>query len=176
MLEDAQQAIGLTRAYAESWGCRSLRVGVLGFSAGGHLAATAATACNAPAPERPDFAVLIYPVIRMAGPLSHPGCRAALTGETDETDLARSLDTDRRVAPGCPPAFLVHGGDDEVIAMGNSLAYASACREAKVPCELHVFANGPHGFGLARGAGAVGAWPGLCAGWVRRLVGGDNSA
>jgi acetyl esterase/lipase len=169
MLDDAQEAVRLARTNAESWGVTPSRVGILGFSAGGHLAAITATASAETATERPDFAVLIYPVIRMTGEAAHPGCRAALLGDPRETEVARSLNADERVRPGSPPAFIVHGWDDAVVPVENAIAYVTACRSAGVPCELHVFARGPHGFGLARRAGAVAAWPRLCAEWMVRL-------
>lgn len=170
MLDDALEAVRLCRRRAESWNADRSRVGVLGFSAGGHLAALAATALDADPEARPDYAVLIYPVVRMVGSLAHPGCRAALLGDATESQCAAALDADARVRRGCPPAFVVHGWDDNVIPVGNSLAYAEACRRADVPCELHVFAHGPHGFGLGGSGLPVSVWPDLCADWLGRLA------
>lgn len=169
MLHDAQQAVRLARANSDAWEISPNRIGILGFSAGGHLAAITAHLSSPGDPARPDFAVLIYPVIRMTGPLAHSGCRAALTGDATESALARGLNADELVSPSSPPCFIVHGSDDEVIHVGNTHAYAAACRAHGVPCEAHCFAVGPHGFGLARGAGAVAAWPRLCADWLARL-------
>ena len=168
MLEDAREAVRVARADPGPSGCPARPVGILGFSAGGHLASLVATDVEPASGGVPDFAVLVYPVIRMTGPLAHPGCRAALTGVADETEMARSLDADERVSGSTPPTFVVHGVNDEVIGIGNALAFAQACRRHGVECELHAFADGPHGFGLARRAGPVSAWPGLCEAWMRR--------
>lgn len=169
MLQDARQAVGLLREHCKAHGVR--RVGVLGFSAGGHLAGMTALlpegrGCS---DERPDFAIMIYPVVAMAGPLAHSGCRGALLGTTEETELAWALSLQMRVDADAPPVFLVHGADDTVVDVGNSLALAEAYRRARVPCELHVFARGPHGFGLGERGMANRTWPDLCSAWLRAL-------
>ncbi len=169
MLDDALEAVRVCRRNAAAWNADGAHVGVLGFSAGGHLAALTATCTTDGTDARPDFAVLIYPVIKMAGSLAHPGCRAALLGDATETPIAAELDADARVAPDSPPSFVVHGWNDTVIDVGNSLAYAAACRRAGVACELHVYADGPHGFGLGGRGRPVSAWPDLCAAWLAGL-------
>lgn len=169
MLRDGRQAVRLMKEMAGELGLR--RVGVLGFSAGGHLAAmTALLTEESEGPsDRADFAILIYPVICMVGPYAHTGCRWALLGSEEESPLAEALSLERRVAQGAPPLFIVHGADDETIDVQNALSLASACREAGVPCELHVFQRGPHGFGLGERGRATRAWPGLCLNWLKSL-------
>ncbi len=169
MLDDVLEAVSMCRRNADAWNANAARVGILGFSAGGHLAALAATSSATASETRPDFAILIYPVIRMVGKLAHPGCRAALLGNEAETELAATLDADARVQAGSPPAFLVHGWNDEVVDVRNSIVFADACRNTGTPCELHVFAYGPHGFGLGRRAGAAAEWPSLCKAWLAGL-------
>lgn len=166
MLEDALQAVKVTRALCPEWGIRTDRVGILGFSAGGHLAAMATYLGQADF-ERPDFAILIYPVVCMVGEYAHAGCRAALLGSPDETAEAAEVSVDLQVKPGAPPCFIVHGADDEVVDVRNSLALASACRQAHVRSELHVYASGPHGFGLGERGRPTATWPRLCLAWIR---------
>lgn len=179
MLQDAQRAIRLARARAAEWRVSPHRIGILGFSAGGHLASTAAThfdggdqAATDPIERlssRPDFAVLIYPVVSMEPPVGHPGSRANLLGTDPPAELVRSLSNETQVTRDTPPVFLVHGADDEAVPVENSLRFAAACREAGVPFELHVFAHGPHGFGLGDSDPSLSRWPELCAAWMRRL-------
>ena len=149
---------------------------ILGFSAGGHLAATAAThfdAGNAEAADpverqssRPDRAILIYPVITMKPPTTHGGSRRNLLGPDPAPELVESLSNETQVRADTPPAFLVHTADDAAVPAENSLEFALALRRAKVPVELHLFESGPHGFGLGRGPRPYSEWPGLCARWL----------
>ncbi|MGQ9590595.1 MAG: alpha-L-fucosidase [Planctomycetota bacterium] len=174
-LEDAARAIRTVRARAEEWKLRPDRIGILGFSAGGHLASTAATHFDAGKPDaadpiervssRPDAAILIYPVITMRR-ATHGGSRRNLLGEDPPEELVALLSNDQRVTSETPPSFLVHTADDAVVPCENSLLYAAGCRKAGVPHELHLFERGPHGFGLGRGDPALSTWPELCRRWL----------
>jgi acetyl esterase/lipase len=178
MMNDVGRAIRLVRANAADWKLDSRRIGVLGFSAGGHLASTAAThfddgdpAASDPVDRvssRPDVAILVYPVITMTDPFTHAGSRRNLLGESPEAGLVERMSNEKQVTERTPPSFLVHTADDPVVPMENSLLYAMACRKARVPVELHVFEHGPHGIGLAAGDPVLGVWPGLCARWLEK--------
>ena len=146
-LNDAHEAIRLVRTNAAAWGVLPAKVGILGFSAGGHLASTASTHW-ADRDERPDFALLIYPVVSFHDPLAHVGSRQNLLGSHPDSCLVDSLSNEDRVSLDTPPTFFVHGVDDTVVPVGNSLAYATALAEHHVPFELHCIEHGPHGFGM----------------------------
>jgi acetyl esterase/lipase len=175
-LQDAQRAMRLIRAGAAGFGIEANRVGVMGFSAGGHVAASLATrpdeAVYEPVDEadkrdaRPNFAGLMYPVITM-GEGTHPGSRLNLLGADPAADKIAATSCEKRVTAKTPPAFICFAADDETVPpMENGLAMFQALRAAKVPSELHVFQNGGHGFGirLAKGKPAV-AWPDLFLHW-----------
>ncbi len=155
-LQDAQQAIRTVRKNAAKWKVSPDKIGIIGFSAGGHLAATAATHFNfkADAEEkdttsvRPDFAALIYPVISFSDPIGHAGSRAALLGEHPDEEQILFFSNELHVTKQSPPAFLVHAGDDGGVQVENSLAYYQACLRNGVPAEMHLYARGGHGFGL----------------------------
>jgi acetyl esterase/lipase len=174
-LSDVLRAVRLTRFRAEQWNIDSQRVAVLGFSAGGHLAASAATMFDREVPgvgdavdsmsARPDAAVLCYPVI-LDGPWGHGGSCVNLLGEDAEPSLVAEFSRDRLVTARTPPTFLWHTADDSVVDVRNSLAFAAACREHEVPVELHVFPTGVHGIGLAFDHPSAGVWTGLCASWL----------
>jgi acetyl esterase/lipase len=176
MMQDAQRAIRTLRHRADELGIDPKRVGILGFSAGGHLASTAAThgdngnpAAEDPIdrlPSRPDAAILCYPVIQMEGPYVHEGSRRNLLGDNPDPALLKSLSTDQAVTATTSPTFLWYTADDPVRAE-NSLVYALACIKHKVPVEVHVFEKGRHGLGLATDDAHVGYWSALCASWLR---------
>jgi acetyl esterase/lipase len=179
MLDDAQRAIRTVRARAAEWGVDPARVGIIGFSAGGHLASTAGThfdmgaASNADpierASSRPDFMMLIYPVITMRGDsTTHAGSRLNLLGADPSPELVRLLSNETQVTAQTPPAFLVHTFDDRTVPVQNSLLFYDALKRAGVAAELHVFDHGPHGFGLAPKDPVLSAWPGLAEAWMRR--------
>jgi acetyl esterase/lipase/ketosteroid isomerase-like protein len=178
-LQDAQRAIRLVRARAAEWGVDPVRVGILGFSAGGHLASTAATHFDAGRPDaadpverqgsRPDFAVLAYPVVSLFGPLAHSGSRRNLLGEPADPTLVELLSNERQVTARTPPTFLFHTADDASVPVANSLLFFEALQKAGVPAELHVFAHGKHGVGLAASDPALSSWPRLCATWMGGL-------
>ena len=177
MLQDAQRAVRTLRLHAARWGVDPGRIGILGFSAGGHLASSAATHFDAGDPRaadpverassRPDLAILIYPVITLEGPFAHAGSRTNLLGSTPDEDLVRMLSSDRQVSPATPPTFLVHGSADAGVPCENSLLMAAALSRARVPFELHIYEGGAHGFGMQPTAPGVSPWTERCAEWLR---------
>lgn len=177
-LADAQRAMRLIRAHAGGYGIDPARVGVMGFSAGGHVAARLATTTDAAyaavdaadtLSARPDFALLVYPVITMQPPLAHPGSRARLlaAGDAAETDAVARLSPDRHLTAGTPPLFLLHAQDDDAVPVGNTLAMHAAALRAGVPVSLHVFPHGGHGFGIRGASGALARWPQLALDWIQ---------
>ena len=154
-LQDAQRAIQLVRSNAGKWNIDPAKIGIMGFSAGGHLASTASTHFNSPVIEnparislRPDFSVLIYPVISFTDSLAHQGSRTNLIGEKPSTEKIREYSNELRVNAQTPPAFLVHATDDDVVKVGNSVQYYEALIKSNVPAELRVYPKGGHGFGM----------------------------
>ena len=141
-LEDAQTAIRLVRENAVSWGVHAGVMGVIGFSAGGHIASTVSTRWS-DRTERPDFAVLVYPVISM-GPLGHAGSRGFLLGPTPDPEVVASLSNETQVTSETPSTFIVHGANDKTVSVRNALVYAMALSEAGVPFELHCPRNMLH--------------------------------
>lgn len=173
---DARRAIRTMRANAAQWGIEPSRVGVMGFSAGGHLASMCATRFGDSFEEegedaidridpRPSFAVLIYPVISM-GELTHQGSRGQLLGDDPAEELVERLSGDLAVSADTPPTFLLSTADDRVDCR-NSLNFAVACKAHGVPVALHLFEKGGHGYGL-RGQGNVAVWPELLADWLEK--------
>jgi acetyl esterase/lipase len=175
-LQDAQRAIRTVRARAAAWNIDPKRVGILGFSAGGHLAATASTQfdagdANASDPidrqsSRPDVSVLVYPVITFTDPHTHAGSRRNLLGENPSKELIESMSAEKRVTKETPPAFLFHTADDQAVPVENAILYASALRRHGVPFEMHVYETGRHGVGLATDNPILGTWPARCADWL----------
>ncbi len=177
MMQDVLRAISTVRARAADWKVDAKRIGVMGFSAGGHLASTAAThfeegdASSADpvrrVSSRPDLVILAYPVITMSEAPAHSGSRRNLLGENPSKELLELLSNEKRVTSRTPPAFLFHTEDDSGVPVENSLMFAAALRRAKVPYELHVFEHGRHGVGLAPEDPILSAWPGLLRSWLR---------
>jgi acetyl esterase/lipase len=177
-LQDAQRAIRLVRSRAKEWSVDPRRIGILGFSAGGHLASTAATHFDDGRPDaadpveregsRPDFAVLCYAVISLEDPPAHSGSRRYL-GDPPDPALVELLSNEKQVTARTPPTFLWSTGDDASVPVQNSLLFFEALRKAGVAGELHVFPHGKHGLGLAPGDPAVSQWPRLCAVWMEGL-------
>ncbi|MDX1966026.1 MAG: alpha/beta hydrolase [Planctomycetaceae bacterium] len=176
-MQDVQRAIQHVRAHAEQYGVTPHRIGVMGFSAGGHLASTAATHFRDANPQaddpvervssRPDFAVLAYPVISMTESWGHGGSKRNLLGENPDPELARSLSNDLMVTPQTPPTFLFHTTEDTGVPVENSLAFFAACRKHKIPVEMHIYQFGPHGVGLAPGDPALSTWKERLHDWLR---------
>jgi acetyl esterase/lipase len=181
-LGDAQRAIRLVRSHQADWRIDGSRIGIMGFSAGGHLAMTASTrfdAGNAGAADpqdrpgsRPDFAVLGYPVISMTEEWTHKGSRTNLLGDNPDPELAKALSGERAVTRDTPPTFLFQTNEDTTVPAENAVHYYLALRKAGVPSELHVFERGPHGVGLANDDPALSEWSKLLANWlrVRKLI------
>jgi acetyl esterase/lipase len=176
-LGDAQRAIRMVRSHAAEWHIAADRIGIIGFSAGGHLASSASThaeegKASAADPidrvsSRPDFAILGYPVISLVEPFAHQGSKTNLLGEHPDPALARSLSTELQVTAATPPAFIYQTNADTVVPAENAVAYYLALRKAGVLAELHVFRNGAHGTGLAQQDPALAEWPRLLANWLR---------
>lgn len=173
---DARRAIRTARARAAEWDLKPDRIGVMGSSAGGHLASLCATRFGDTFEQetsdetdklsaRPDFAILCYPVIAMDTPVGHSGSKANLAGKKPSDELLTKLSTYRAVSTQTPPTFLVHTADDGVDCR-NSLLFATALREHKVPFALHLFEKGGHGYGL-NGKGDIATWPEMLDAWLK---------
>ena len=171
-LEDAKEAMLWIRSGAHGLRVDPARVGVLGFSAGGHLAATLSVNVTVGDPALdlpgavPDLSILCYPVISFVNSV-HQGSVDNLAGAGASAGMLRDLSAELHVGPATPPAFLWHTSDDDAVPVSHSLAYASALSAAGVPVELHVFPHGAHGLGLANDEPGAGQWSGLCAEWLR---------
>jgi len=176
-LNDVSRAIRYVRAHSHEWKIAHNRVGVMGFSAGGHLASTVSThfdagSSNADDPierqsSRPDFAILCYPVISFIADYAHRGSAKNLLGENPDPELLKSLSNDTQVTDQTPPTFIFHTQEDPGVPVQNALTYYSALVAHKVPAELHVYQNGPHGVGLAIGDPVVTTWKERLADWLK---------
>lgn len=175
-LADAQRAMRVIRAGAARWQLDPARIGVMGFSAGGHVAARLSTGFDTPVyphrdatdalSARPDVALLIYPVIDM-GAHAHTGSRARLLGPHPDSALQRQFSMQDQVRADTPPTFLVHAQDDSVVSVHNSLVYYQALLRAGVSTEMHLFPQGGHGFGVRIPPGlTVAQWPELALRWI----------
>ena len=154
-LQDAQRAIQLVRQRAGEWGVDASRVGIMGFSAGGHLASTAGTHFNQVVIDnpskislRPDFMILLYPVVSFADSIAHRGSRENLIGLHPDAPLVRKYSNELQVTTLTPPTFLVHSGDDDVVAVANSIQFYQACLHNGVSAEMHIYPKGGHGYGM----------------------------
>ncbi|NHN29333.1 alpha/beta hydrolase [Paenibacillus agricola] len=176
-LSDAQRAIRIVRSRAQEWNIDPARVGILGFSAGGHLASSSGThydkgQADAEDPieresSRPDLLVLCYPVISFVAN-AHMGSRANLLGDPADPQLVELMSSEQQVTPETPPTFLWHTADDAAVPVENSLMFASALSRNKVPFELHVYESGRHGLGLGTEVVGVRAWTDACAIWLAK--------
>ena len=164
-LDDLTEAMRLTRRHAADWSVDPARVGVLGFSAGGHLAATLATLAG-PA-DRPALSILLYPVITLRSPHTHAGSRQNLLPDPTDAAAIDALSPELHVTPTTPPAFLFHTVDDPAVPVENAMLYAAALRRNGVPFEAHLYESGRHGVGLADDHPVLSTWRGLCARWLR---------
>jgi acetyl esterase/lipase len=169
-LQDAQTAIMLVRKNATEWGINPAKIGILGFSAGGHLAATAETHFNKPVIDnkgisvRPDFALLLYAIITF-GDEAHKGSRENLIGKTPSPELVELYSNEKQVTADTPPTFLVQAGDDGAVPVQNSIMMYEALLKNKVKTELHLFQGGGHGFGLHNPKSRE-LWFTWCASWL----------
>lgn len=176
-LGDAQRALRTLRSHAAEWRLDPARVGIMGFSAGGHLAMSASTWTDPGNPQaadpvdrvssRPDFAVLGYPVISMTESYMHRGSQRNLLGDNPDPDLARRLSGENAVTRDTPPTFIFQTNEDTTVPAENSIYYFLALRKAGVPAEMHVFEKGAHGVGLANDIPALSPWSSLLATWLR---------
>jgi len=177
-LGDAQRALRLVRARAAEFQVDPQRLGMMGFSAGGHLTATAATHFDDGNPaaadpvdragSRPDFVILAYPVISFQPGITHVGSVKNLLGDQPSSQLIEDLSNELHVTARTPPAFLFHTSTDATVPVANSLRFYEALQRAGVPAELHVFEVGPHGVGLALQDASLGQWPQLLREWLRQ--------
>jgi acetyl esterase/lipase len=180
MLKDAARAVRIVRAKAEEWKLDASKIGIIGSSAGGHLASTLLThwdAGNTNSADvierqnsRPDVVILCYPVITMTDPFTHKGSRANLLGTNPPPELLKELSAELQVNKETPPCFIWSTGEDKTVPVENSLALATALRQAKVPFDLHVYERGPHGIGLGNktfDAANFHPWTRDCEFWLR---------
>ena len=176
-LLDASRAMKIIRANAKNWGIDENNTGVMGFSAGGHLASTLGTHYDMeygyPKDEldelsdRPDFMVLAYPVISMSADFTHEGSRHFLLGENPSDELKDFYSSEYNITGKTPVTFLVHAGDDEVVDVKNSIVFYENLRKKGVEAELHIFQRGGHAFALANGPGMPKIWRQLCINWLK---------
>jgi len=171
-LADAQQAIWWVRAHVKQYGIDEHRVGIMGFSAGGHLASTAGTHFKAVRKElegtdlRPDFLLLIYPVISFNDSIGHLGSRDNLIGKNADKNMVHLFSNEEQVTSQTPPTFLVHASDDDAVNPENSIRFYQALLKNKIPAELHLYEHGGHGFGLHI-PGSNEDWLATCIDWMR---------
>ena len=176
-LGDAQRAMRLVRSRAGEFGYATDRIGIIGFSAGGHLASTLGTHFDGGNPMaadpvdrtscRPDFLILGYPVISMSAPYTHDWSKHNLLGDNASPQLREQLSNELHVTGQTPPTFLLSTTEDTVVPVENTVAFYMALHKAGVPAEMHVFEKGPHGVGLDLGDPVLGLWPTLLANWLR---------
>lgn len=182
-LDDAQRAIRWVRSKASDFKIDPKKVGIMGFSAGGHLASTAGTHFDAGKSDakdpidqvscRPDFLILCYAASSFSDPYAHKGSRKNLLGETPDPELVKSLSNETQVTSETPPTFMFHTNADRVVVPENSVLFYLALRKAKVPAELHIYQDGKHGLGLAAKDPVLGTWKERLHDWlkVRGIIG-----
>ncbi len=176
---DARQAMRIVRMNAEKWGINPSKIGIAGSSAGGHLASTAGTVFDkgnpaSPVPEekmscRPDFMLLLYPVISFDESVGHMGSRKNLIGEGNEWNLAKKYSNELNVTAETPPTFLILADDDQTVIPENSIRFYLALKEHNVPAEMHIFREGAHGFGMMKKNLPVDQWPDLFYNWLKAI-------
>ena len=175
-LMDAQRALRLVRSKATEWQLHPNRIGIMGFSAGGHLASSVSTHFDAGQPSaanpveryssRPDLSILMYPVITMDTAFTHRGSRNNLIGERPKPDRSIYYSNEAQITSNTPPALLIHATDDEVVVPDNSIAYYRQLRKHGVSAALHIYEHGGHGFSFAKEMGSVRHWPTVCKSWL----------
>ena len=181
-LADAQRAVRIIRKNSKKWAINSEKIGVLGFSAGGHLASSLSTHHDQGLKKsnleiekfgsRPDFSILVYPVVTMKYPYVHTGSRKSLIGKVPSNEMVEYFSNEMQVKADTPPAILIHSNDDTGVLVENSVNYYLALRKYKIPAALHVWEDGGHGYGLAKSRGSVKDWPYICQNWMiqRKLI------
>lgn len=172
-LQDAQQAIRLVRQNAKEWNVNPSRIGIAGFSAGGHLASTAGTHFSKSLVDnpnnisvRPDFMILLYPVISFSDEIGHIGSRENLIGKNPSPEMIKLYSNELQVTKDTPPAFLMHAGDDDAVKVENSIRIYQALNNNKIPSELFIYPKGGHGFGLINPT-SPDRWMDRCLDWMR---------
>jgi acetyl esterase/lipase len=172
-MQDGQQAIRIIRRHAKEWGINPNKIGIMGFSAGGHLAATLSTRFNEKVYDsddsvsaRYDFSVLVYPVISMDSAITHWGSRMNLLGKAPSPEQVKLFSNELQVSSDTPPAFMVHSLDDSAVPVQNSIGYALSMRKFNIPCELHIYQSGGHGYGMGRSANTESSWTEACQKWL----------
>jgi acetyl esterase/lipase len=178
-LMDARRALRMVRSNAAKWNIDPAKIGVMGFSAGGHLASTLSTHYDGGDPLnpdpveqvscRPDFSVLVYPVISFTEDFQHSGSRINLIGEDAGEELVKYYSNELQVTEDTPPAILIHSDDDTAVPVENSIAYYKALRNSKISSELHIYPYGGHGYSLAIGQGHLSTWPDRVIDWIRYI-------
>jgi acetyl esterase/lipase len=176
-LRDVLRAVRLVRSQAARYHIRPDRIGVMGSSAGGHLAASAGTLYDHPlgrtgaeldkVSARPDFLVLMYPVITMDGPAAHAGSRKALLGANPSPADVKLMSVEQQVTAATPPTLLIHTQEDQTVPVENSILFYQALTRAKVPAEMYLFEHGSHGMGMRAGLGTASEWPKRAEEWLR---------
>lgn len=178
-LLDAQRALRLVRFHAKDWDIDSSKVGIMGFSAGGHVASTLGTHFNVDwinnkdsidyISARPDFMILMYPVITFRKPYAHMGSRINLIGDHPASSLIDFFSNELNVKKNTPPTFIVQATDDKSVPVENSLMFYSALKAKGIPVEMHIYPKGGHGFALAIGKGYLSTWVDRCIDWINNL-------
>jgi acetyl esterase/lipase len=176
-LQDVLRAVRLVRSQAEHYHVRADRIGVMGSSAGGHLAASAGTLYDNPlgrtgteldkVSARPDFLMLMYPVITMLPPSAHAGSRKALLGANPKPEDVELMSVEKQVTPNTPPTLLIHTQADQTVPVENSILFYQALTRAHVPAEMYLFEHGGHGMGMKPGLGTASEWPHRAEEWLR---------
>jgi len=175
-MQDGQRAIRIVRRHAQEWGIDPKKIGIMGFSAGGHLASTLSTHFDEKSYDpkdstsaRPDFSILIYPVISMKAGITHMGSRENLLGKNPSPQSVRHFSNELQVTEQTPPAFLVQSMDDDAVPVQNSFRYALALKKLNIPSELHLYQHGGHGYGLGRSSDTESSWPDACQKWLKAM-------
>ncbi len=176
-LQDVLRAVRLVRSRAAEFHLDPDRIGVMGSSAGGHLAACAGTLFDHAAGKtgaaldavsaRPDFLILMYPVITLDDPVAHAGSRQALLGPSPAPELLRLLSVEKQVTAATPPTLLIHTQEDQTVPVDNSILFFQALTRAHVPAEMYLFEHGGHGMGMRDGLGTASEWPRRVEEWLR---------